>query len=172
MSDASDRKDALTLLKTYVQDGIIPTLTPADLDAILDNPIRPLIKRASMWLVNTAYNFGDIILPSVKQGHRYRCTVAGTSDPTTEPLWPKTQGSTITETVIDTQGNVLTWQEFGPDFQNIYDVRLAAYRGWMLKAAKASKFYNVRLGGQQFDREQLYQHCLQQAAQFAPFAFG
>jgi hypothetical protein len=43
-----------------------------------------------VWEAATAYTVGDIIVPSVvtHAGYALRCTVAGTSDATTEPAWP------------------------------------------------------------------------------------
>jgi hypothetical protein len=40
----------------------------------------------SAWTANHAYTAGDIVNPTVANGHSYRCTVGGTSD-NTEPSW-------------------------------------------------------------------------------------
>lgn len=55
------------------------------------------------WAVATAYVVGDTVEPSVQNGFRYVCSVAGTSHASTEPTWPTTGfGSTVTD-------NTVTW---------------------------------------------------------------
>ena len=54
------------------------------------------------WVASTAYSLGDTVEPTVDNGFRYTCTVAGTSD-ASEPTWPT---SGIGTTVAD---NTATW---------------------------------------------------------------
>lgn len=49
------------------------------------------------WAPNTAYSVGQFRRPTTPNGYRYEVTVAGTSDPTTEPSWPTTIGATVTD---------------------------------------------------------------------------
>jgi prepilin-type N-terminal cleavage/methylation domain-containing protein len=51
---------------------------------------------AGMWKSATNYSIGDIVIPTNPNGHFYRCKTAGTSG-ATEPNWPKTGGSTISD---------------------------------------------------------------------------
>jgi len=51
------------------------------------------------WVANTAYNLGDVRVPTSGAGGfvQHRCTTAGTSHATTEPVWP----TVITDTIAD-----------------------------------------------------------------------
>lgn len=53
---------------------------------------------------------GDIVIPTTRNGHRYRCSVAGTTD-SSEPTWPLTTGATVTD-------GTATWEEYGGDLCN------------------------------------------------------
>ncbi len=47
------------------------------------------------WLASTGYAVGDIVTPTIANGHYYKCISAGTSD-ASEPTWP-TDGSSVVE---------------------------------------------------------------------------
>lgn len=159
MSDATDRAAALTQLIELSQPTVAPTLTTTattgEIDVILDRN-----RRARTWAVNTAYVVNDVILPPIRNGHRYRVTQPGTSAGT-DPgfaFWPTDSGATISE---GSSNPVLTWVEDGPDHANIYDVRRAAYEAWRLKAEKAS-----RMSGHPILAD-LYDRCMEMAEKFA-----
>ena len=44
--------------------------------------------KAGVWVMQTSYVVGDIVIPSNPNGHFYRCITAGTSGTNTEPTWP------------------------------------------------------------------------------------
>ena len=83
MSDVTDRVTALTLLTEYLQPAVAPTLTTTassgEVDVILDRN-----KRASTWTAGAAYFVNDVVLPTVRNGHRYRAIVSGVSAATTQ----------------------------------------------------------------------------------------
>lgn len=248
MSDASDRTAALARLTQLVQPAVEPVLTTGsgttELETILDKH-----RRATTYAPGTYYAFGQIVLPTVRNGRKYRCVQAGLSDaaspatvvaasvtnggtgytsaPTVslsggggsggaaialltagvvtavvitnkgsgytsaptisftggggsgavaatalignEPFWPTRNGARVTDGTADP---LLTWEEFGPDFDNIYDVRAAAHEAWLLKAEKCSNNFTMKLGSLGFSREQIHEHCLNMAQQFAPLNFG
>jgi len=58
--------------------------------AVLDAPMD------ARWVASTAYALGAYVRPTTPNGFRYECTTAGTSG-TTEPVWPTTLGSTVTD---------------------------------------------------------------------------
>jgi hypothetical protein len=60
-------------------------------------PISVQILYASEWATGTAYAVGQVVVPTTANNYRYRCTVAGTSHATTEPTWPTTVGSEVTD---------------------------------------------------------------------------
>jgi prepilin-type N-terminal cleavage/methylation domain-containing protein len=57
------------------------------------------------WAQLTIYSIGNFAVPATKNGHRYRCTTAGTSG-ASEPTWPITKAGTVAD------GSV-TWTENG-----------------------------------------------------------
>ncbi len=61
---------------------------------------------AVMWTINTAFVLDDLVVPPVANGHKYKCTVAGTSHASTEPIWPTGAGSTVVDGTV-------TWTEDG-----------------------------------------------------------
>lgn len=159
---ATQRTTALATLRLYAQPDIPPIIEPEALDEILNGSAK-----ATIWAVATAYEFGDIVLPTVRNGHRYKCTVAGTSeaDADDEPEWGVGAGSILTEGDSDP---VLTWMEDGPDFKNLYNVRAAIHAAWMYKAGQASQLYATSQSGSRFEHQQIYDHCIQMAEKFAP----
>ena len=64
----------------------------------------------SAWASGTSYSEGDIVIPSTRNGHRYRATNSGTSG-SSEPTWPTTTGSTVVD-------NEITWEEYGGEHAN------------------------------------------------------
>src|SRR3984885_8849270 len=64
------------------------------------------------WIASTAYLAGEYVQPTATggNGHLYRCTITGTTG-TTEPSWPLTENSTVTD------GGV-TWEEQTPVLVN------------------------------------------------------
>ena len=152
--------------RLYAQPDIQPVIDGAQIDLILEE-----CKTASTWAVNTAYVLGDVILPTIRNGHQYICTVAGTSetDSADEPDWPTVTGGLVTEGASDP---ILTWVEYGPEPVSIYDVRKAIHNAWMVKAGLASLSVDVsqQVGG--LKASQVYEHCIKQAERFASLDIG
>ncbi len=82
---------SLGTLAADVDNRKVQALTDPGVDDITFTPVYILPE----WDNNTAYSLGDNV---GAVGYRYRCTTAGTSHATTEPIWP-TAG--IGSTVID-----------------------------------------------------------------------
>ena len=151
---AAQRTAAMAKLKLYSGHDTAPVIT-TDLGAILDDHLR-----ATYWIAATAYAVGAVVQPVTVNGHRYICTIAGTSG-TTEPTWPTIEYGIIAD-------GTATWQEYGPEFKNPYDIRAAIHAAWMLKASRASVLFTDDAG----QREQVYKHCLEMAKQYAPIQIG
>ena len=244
MSDAQARAAAKSQLQFFVEPDATPALTDAEVEALLD---LPGIRRATTWAAATGYRVGDVVLPTQRNGHRYRCVAAGRSDATAldsvqtvtitaggsnytsapsvsfsggggtgadgyaviesgqvvavvltsrgagytsapavafsggggsgaaatasvsgvEPLWPLSAGGHTREGAPDADGKQLTWEEAGADFENIYDVRLAAHLGWDKKSRKVAQFVNTK--DVQF--AQVFDHCIRMRDSFAPIHF-
>lgn len=137
MSDATDFTAALNELKRIVQADDHPVLTygngtydsTKELDVILDRH-----KRAVTYTNATAYSYGQVVMPTTRNGYRYRVTVPGMSG-AAEPTWPTSFGGRVES---GSNSPVLTFEEVGPEFENIYDVRGAAYEALDLKCMKAA----------------------------------
>ncbi len=151
--------EAMEQLKLFAQPDVEPILSPDELKAILTAQ-----KRADLWTASTPYVVGDTILPTVGNGHRYVCTQAGTSG-TTEPTWSRALGAIAADGTSDPQ---LRWKEDGPAFKNVYNVRAAIHKAWIVKAGKASISVDIKqqVGGMM--ASQVYDHCIKMSQAFAP----
>lgn len=168
MSDAADRTAARAALVAFVDPAASPVLSDSgdgnDVDTILDRH-----KRASTWAAETEYRVGAVVLPTSRNGRRYVCVRGGVSGEEEPAAWPTRQGAKVAEGVGDPR---LLWAEDGPGFDNVYDVRAAAHEAWLLRATRSAGKFNISIGGQRFDRSQVYDHCMRMAASFAPVTFG
>jgi hypothetical protein len=147
---------ALAILKLQCAYDAEPTVTEAELTLIRDEEVH-----AATYETATAYVYGDIIVPTARNGHSYMCIVAGTSG-ATEPDWPIAGQSQIGDGTGD-----LVWQENGPDWDNLYRLDAATRRAWLLKAAKAAGNYQFSTNDQSFNRQQVHDHCMKMADKFA-----
>jgi prepilin-type N-terminal cleavage/methylation domain-containing protein len=64
------------------------------------------------WQASMSYSNDDIVIPTTKNGLRYRCTIAGTSA-VSEPTWPTTAGGTVTD------GGVIWTEDTPPDWDGL-----------------------------------------------------
>lgn len=151
--------DALIELKRKVQDMSDPVLSAPELDSLLKAALR-----AKPYTTTTAFGYGDYVYPTARNGHRYKCVQSGTTG-ILEPVWPLQDFGTM----ID---GSCRWEEAGADYSNSYDVRQAVREGWLLKAAKASERTNFSTPGGRFDAEQVYKHCIEMAARYAPLTIA
>lgn len=162
-TDSTDWETALSELSEKVQIAVAPVLTLLEIQQILYRNKRAVVRANS-----TAYIVNQLMMPSPRNGHRFRCVVSGTSataDPYLTYRWPTTQGARVSE---GTNSPTLTWVEDGPEYANIYDVRQAAHECWLLKARKASQF--IQTGDLNF--HQVYDHCVEEAGRVGSLSFG
>lgn len=169
MSDADDRTKARAELVFLAQPA---TASPAlsaegdgnDIDTVLDRH-----RQATTWAAETEYVPGAVVLPTERNGHCYRCVRGGTSGEEEPSGWPTRQGARV----MDGDGEPpLLWVEDGPDFPNIYDVRGAMHELCVLRATRSAGKFNLSLGGQRFNRSEVYEHWMREAASWAPVRFG
>lgn len=182
-----DRPTALALLGAQCAATVYPTLDPTELGNLLD-----ATSRWTVWAPTTPYAHGTIVIPTVRNGHSYRAIVnqqysatpAGVSA-ATEPIWPlfaspdskvgvtrpywsgydQMSGNYSLSMVTD---GTVVWQDAEPDSDTQWDLRLAAYNGWLQKMAKASADYDVGVDRDKYSRGQVVTHCLQMAQKYAP----
>jgi hypothetical protein len=155
----TDQSIAMTELKRLTEYSVEPVL-----DETTDlTPILNAAKICSLWVAGTAYSYGDEIVPTSanQNGRRYRCIKAGMSG-STEPFWNPYYGGRV----ID--GSTLVWEECGAQAKSLWDMNLAAYNGWLAKAAKVAPDFDFSGAGESYKRSQVYEQCLKQAARFAP----
>lgn len=150
MTDDQDRDATLEKLELTAQPDVEPTLSIGDLDAILDRN-----QRASRWVTVTAYSIGDVILPTVRNGHQYLVTESGTSG-ATEPTWLTADGSSVTDGTVELE-------ESGTDYASVYDLRGAIRECWELKAAKASEYISSSDSG---NEQMIFEHCQQMVQRY------
>jgi len=90
---------------TDLKKGLIPpALVNGETGALAPASGKPV---GLPWAKSTAYRIGELITPTIPNGHWYRCDAAGTSHATTEPTWPTGVSSTVSD-------NGITWREKTP----------------------------------------------------------
>ena len=62
---------------------------------------------AGVWVKQTPYSVGDIVIPTSPNGHFYRCITAGTSGTTEPTTWILTGHAPITDGIA---GSAVTWE--------------------------------------------------------------
>lgn len=151
--------DAQNELIRLTQADSAPSIL-ADIDSILAARLL-----ASLWVASTAYDIGDVVQPNDPNGCRYVCVTAGTST-TTEPDWTTGRRDVVTD------GTVLVWEEAGAEYLSLWDMRGAAYDGWMLKASKT--LCNIDFSEQQnsYKNSQVYDHCILMANRNLPVSIA
>lgn len=145
--------DTLKLWTDWDQD---PALTAGEISDILD---RHAI--ATTWVTATAYVYGDRVAPATPTGRIFKCVEPGTTGGT-EPTWPETYSGQVVDGTV-------TWEEDGPLPETLYNLRAAAYEAWTIKAGKAAKMFTFGSDGQSFNRSDINKHCMEMAAQYAPY---
>ncbi len=97
-------------------------LTPADIEQV--------------WTIATSYALGDIIEPTVSNGYIYKVTTAGTSSATTEPTWPTSINSTVTD------NSSIVWKCYAPKHPAT-EIKLALTGGSGLTSATGGAALNL-----------------------------
>lgn len=87
-----------------------------------------------------------------------------------EPLLSATQLTDILTYARRPDADGLTYEDVG--WTPTWDLDAAAAEGWRRKAGIAAARFNFSEDGQNFQRAQVYAHCLSQAEQYARRAFG
>ncbi|HVO65498.1 MAG TPA: prepilin-type N-terminal cleavage/methylation domain-containing protein [Syntrophales bacterium] len=99
-----------SMILTFLSDSLIHSSDPvksiraaSDLHMVMAN-ITADYNRYPKWRTGTAYGVGNCVVPTIRNGHYYKCSTAGTSSNVNEPDWPlsgtKSDGTAAwTETV-------------------------------------------------------------------------
>lgn len=150
----------------------VPVLDDPEINILLnDNAI------GSVWVPETNYKFDDVVVPTEdnRVGRRFRCVTPGESD-TEEPDW-STYRNNIRSVVSgvslgpDGGGSMVLqdgdarWVDDGVE-TDLWDLEELAHDAWLAKAAKASEFVRLNRGGNDYDWEAIYRHCIDLASRF------
>lgn len=157
----SEWSDVFTEVSRAVQPDLDPVLskgdgTTADPTKELDQTILSSA-RGVKWSASLPLTYGQVVLPTVSMGRRFRVTKAGTTG-SSEPAWPDTDKATVTDGTV-------TLVEDGFDY-GLYDKRRAKYGAWNLKAAKAAERISFSADGRTLQAQQLFDHCQMMAKQY------
>lgn len=162
MATVEDQYDVtIAKVQIYAQTNVHPTLDTDDVQLAVNDALQ-----ATVWAIGTAYTYGQVVLPTVRNGHRYKCVQSGTSEAllADQPEWPTLQGMQISEGASDP---LLTWEEDGPDFDNVFTLRNAIHNAWMMKAGKASLSVDIiQRGGGGLSASQAFDHCIAMAEKY------
>lgn len=162
MSDASDRAAALIELQALVPINDIPCITENELEQCLDSS-----KLATTWITNTLLEEGIVIKPATPNGRWYVVRKPGTTG-ATEPIWPTPPSSALHYINWDFLGtitdNTVIYEDYGEAFTTIFDVQVAAMKGWQKKLTKAVGYFNTP----GVSMSQIFDHCEKMIERFEP----
>jgi hypothetical protein len=151
--------DAREEVERKAQTSLDPVLTPDEVEAILAGHLR-----YATWAAETAYAFGDVVVPATRTGQKFRAVQGGTSGATP----PFSTTGTYNPFTRISDGSTLVWEEDGRDFGSPYDIRGAVHAAWELKAAKASDRIQFSADGGSFHEQQTLETCLKMVQRYAP----
>lgn len=133
-----------------------PTLSTDDILAVVDES-----KRGLLWEASTAYTIGDLVFPVTFNGRLYKVTYAGTTS-TTEPDWNISGKNSLTT------DNGVELIDVGPSYKELYDIKRAAWRGWLMKAEKCVELTDASDGSVNVQMSQLYDQCMKAGSRYRP----
>ena len=149
MSDATDKEAVLDEVIRRIQPDLEPVLTLIEIEDAVDNN-----QRAFTWVTALPLVYGDEVIPTVKNGHRYMVVTAGTT--TTEPTWPTSDYGTVTAGA--------QFQEAGAEYDNVYSIKAILRELWELRMAKSVEMISNPVSG---NEAQIYEHCKEMALRYA-----
>jgi hypothetical protein len=144
-------------------------MTQATIAPVITDDLTGLLEAAvicTIWTATTTYKVGDVVIPTAnnQNGKRYVCKSrsGGVQSGSTEPSWPTSDDATVSD------GNLI-WREDGPEpAEALWDLRHAAYHGWLLKAEKVAHKVNFSTDKQRVDLSKQHAQFLENADKYAP----
>lgn len=154
----SDFSEAFAEVKRVVQPDVDPTLTygdgtTPDPEMELDSIILASL-RATAWASGAAVKYGDVIVPTVGNGRKYRVTTAGALGLTEPSSWPDYDYGSVAS-------GTATLEEDGRFVGSVYDVRAAVRGAFELKLSKAAEYTGA-------DESRMVERLERMAARYAP----
>ena len=104
------------MIITFLSDSLIKSSDPvkairasSNLHMVMAN-ITADYNRYPKWRSGTTYAVGNYVVPTIRNGHYYKCTTAGTSSSVNEPAnWPAASVATVNDGgVVWTENGLLT----------------------------------------------------------------
>lgn len=149
-----------------------PELSTEEVGSILDD-----FESITIWAKETSYVLGNVVIPTEgnRVGRVFKCVSGGTSG-VTEPNWAAMvlpsvgiSGSVIIGNAgsgrfANPDGSA-AWTDAGTEV-DLWDLDDAAAAAWEAKAAKAAHLHRTNRGGNDYDFEGIYRHCLDMANRF------
>lgn len=137
-----------------------PDICDALMDIIDDNMF------ASVWTANTAYGVGDVVQLYPRNGHRYACITAGTSDATFAAFPTSTDRYSRDEYWVG-DGTVV-WLQAGADYPNLVNERAVLHECYMLKLARSAGLTDVTIQGRSVSGSQIPARFAELAMMYLP----
>lgn len=157
------RAEALVRLERMLGGSTPPALSPDELGDLLDgSALADASGRLSsadiVWTAGAALAIGDLVVPSSRSGMLFRVTATDGAAGAAEPIWPSSGSVTLDGVTYerDTTAVPTAWQA-------TYNLALAAAEGWRYKAGLVSDRFRFADGGDSYDRNQIFDHCLKMA---------
>jgi len=117
--------------------------------------------RCGVWTPSTLYIYGDEVQIYPRNGRRYMCIQTGTSS-STAPEWSIYPSSQMAD-------GTANWEDAGPDYENVFDVRSAIHECWTIKAARASHLVTTSIPFvSSVEASLLQEQCRARAREFTP----
>lgn len=160
MPDEADFAAVVARVQLHAQTTLEPTLTTAEVEAIVRRTAR-----AATWAATTALAFGAYVIPTAAKltGRRYRVTKPGTTG-ATEPTWSEVDGDTLTSGTV-------TFEEAGLLRGSVYDERKAIEACVMVRYAK-DQLVDFSADGQSIKGSQRSDRLLKLARMYQPLEIG
>lgn len=150
----SDFSEAFAEVKRVVQPDVDPVLTYGD--GTTPDPTKELDSiilasaRAMVWQASLAVKYGDIVVPTVGNGRRYRVVTAGTLGSTEPSSWPDYDYGSV-------ESGTATLEEDGRFVGSIYDVRAAIRECARVMKEKWRDTTDVSADGRSIKDDQVWQ---------------
>ena len=167
-----DTSEVKAWLALKANTGSIPALSDPEINILLKEHAT-----GNVWVAETNYKFDDVVIPTSdnRTGRRFRCITPGIAD-TQEPDWSNFIGNVhniISGVDLGNDGSralVLQdgdarWVDDGAE-TDLWNLEELAHAAWMAKASKASEFIRLNRGGNDYDWEAIYRHCIDMAGRF------
>lgn len=149
--------EALETVAARAQTVSDPKVSDIELRDIVSRHLRYTTRANS-----TAYIVGQVVRLSSSNGRVYLCIEPGTTTTLeTKVGWPTYSSAAKGQIFID---GTVVWRDDGTMAANNYDINGAVKEVWLLKASKAAQYFNASTPTANLQEQQIYEHCLRQAA--------